>query len=871
MLDVNLLGESNWRGPSGLKVPFYKRTWFSALIVLFLLSAVATLIAYTAYVQPLIAKADTFDLEEVKKLETASIIYDREGGELGRLYILNRTPISISEVPQHLKDALVAQEDETFYQHKGVSWTGLSRAIFLAIKLQGKITQGGSGITQQLARNAYTLGEEGIRRKIVEGALAMRLEKRYSKSEIMELYLNRIFFGSGNGQNFYGISAAARGYFNREAKELSLEESATICGLIKSPNALSPLKHPEASTKSRNQVLDRMVAEKKITREVAELTKLKLLVTAAASSDPRLTYVYDEISQEIVRMMGEERAAVGGFRIYTSIDPALQKAADEAVRKRLAEVESRPGYEHQTYAHFRTIIEDYYTKRKAGLIAQDTPRPKPEYLQGSALVIDNHDGSILALVGGRDYKDSQYNRAFLSSRPVGTAFLPFLYAAAFGTPAFYPGSLVMDAYLDNKRIMIGGTEGILGEWGSEKLARPFTMKDISAREALSQSLNSASVRLGDVVGVELQKAQPNLVTAGPEDKGPPAPWSYTLAVVKDIAARAGIQSPLRDFPAAFLGASEARLEEMCLAYSIFPNHGSRAKGLHIIQRITEANDTVVYQIKDSDIEPQKVIDEIAAYQTHSCLVDAMKYGTGAAAQKEFGLGKFPVAGKSGTHYGFTDLWHIGYTSAVTCGVWTGFDMSKPIYANAFSNRVALPIWCDIINATQDTYIPDEFLPPESAQRIELCQKSRMRATDFCVEKRPAGNGKTKNVRVTFEEYVRPGTLVDNYCTEHTGEGDIQGIIREKSPPEVPLVGTPMIPTQFATLEPIRMTQPTIITKSGELDPYNSVRPILRASPVNEDGSLIKRAEPLDEDSPATSIAPVALPIQLKPPAPVKIE
>jgi penicillin-binding protein 1A len=871
MLDVNPKGESNWRGPSGLKVPFYKRTWFSALTVLFLLGCVTAMIGYTTYVQPLIAKADTFDLEDVKKLETASIIYDRTGGELGRMYILNRTPIPIADVPQHLKDALVAQEDENFYVHKGVSWQGLSRAIFIAGKLHGKVTQGGSGITQQLARNAYQLGEDGIPRKIVEGALALRLEKRYSKQELMELYLNRIYFGSGNSQNFYGISAAARGYFNREAKDLTLEEAATIVGLIKSPNALSPLKHPVASLKSRNQVLDRMVAEKKISAETAAATKLKPIVTAAASADPRLTYVYDEIRQEVMKMIGEEKAAVGGFRIYTSIDPALQKSADEAVQRRLAEVESRPGYEHQTYAQYRAIMEDFRKKVKAGEIAPDSPRPKAEYLQGSALVIDNKDGSVLALVGGRDFRDSQYNRAYLSSRPVGTAFLPFLYAAAFSSPAFYPGSMVEDAYLDNKRIMIGGTEGILGDWGSEMIARPYTMKKITAREALSQSLNAATVRLGDVVGQQIMAEKPALVGPGP-DKAPPAPWSYTLAMVKDITARAGIQSPLRDFPAAFLGASEARLEELCLAFSIFPNHGTRAKGLHIIQRITDVTDAVIYQIQESDVEQQPVIDEIAAYQTHSCLTEAMEKGTGAAARAEFGLGKFPVAGKSGTHYGFTDHWHLGYTTAVTCGVWAGFDKAKPIYPNAFSNRVALPIWTDIINATQAEYKAEAFTAPENAQRIEICKKSGMRATEFCFDKVTVSKGKTKNVRVTTDEYVRPGTILDNYCSVHSGEGIVQDLLVFNPPSDV--IADPVAsgtdPTRYASMEPIRMTEPTTIIKSGETDPYNSVQPILKARPVNEDGSSIKRAEPLEEESAAPAV-PKAMPVRLAPPEAVRLE
>jgi membrane carboxypeptidase/penicillin-binding protein len=515
----------NWRGEAGLKLPFYRRGWFSALMALALLCVVAAFGCYSVVVAPLRRDAEKYDLEELKKLEAASIIYDRDGEEMARLYVLNRTPVPITDVPQHLIDALVAQEDSRFFKHDGVDYIGLVRAVKENIMAR-EVTQGASTITQQLARQTFKLLERSYKRKILEAFIAQRIEKQFSKPEILELYLNRIFFGV----NFYGVQAAARGYFGKDVKELSIEEAATIVGLIKSPNNIQPIKHPERALKERNYVLERMAIEGTLTRDEAARLKTRPLITAPQSTDPRLSYVFDAVRREVVDLVGEERASIGGFRIYTSIDQDLQKAAEEAVSKRMAEVEKRPGYEHQTFAQFRAIMTDYRARLKRGEIDPATPKPLPEYLQAAALMIDNRDGSILAMVGGRDFGDSQFNRATDGVRSAGTAFTPFVYAAAFSSPGIYPGTKVEDAPLDNRRVMIGGLTGILGEWGAELDNPKWSQAPMSSREALVQGRNSATVRLGERVGVPM---------------------------VKQVAQKAGITTEMRDYPSTFLGASEA--------------------------------------------------------------------------------------------------------------------------------------------------------------------------------------------------------------------------------------------------------------------------------------------------------------------------
>jgi membrane peptidoglycan carboxypeptidase len=842
--DENSFQPSSWRGPSGFKVPFYRRAWFSALIALVLLIMVAALGGYAVIVTPLRAKAEIYDLEEVQKLEAASIIYDRHGDELSRIYVLNRTPVKIGDIPQHFIDALTSQEDSRFFQHNGVDYIGLFRAVYLNLKA-GEVTQGASTITQQLARQTFGLMERSYKRKLMEAFVAQRIEKKHSKTEILELYLNRIFFG----KSFYGIQAAAQGYFGKDAKELTLPEAATLVGLIKSPNNIEPIRHRERAKKERDYVLDRMVIEKRLKREEAELAKMKPVVTVPQTSDPRLSHTFESVREEVAALLGEERASVGGFKIYTSIDRELQQKAEESVKARLAEVEKRPGYAHQTYDQFRLIFKDWRAQAAAAAkSAQETPpppRPKPEYLQGAALVIDNQDGSILAMVGGRDFVDSQYNRATDSSRPVGTAFIPFIYAYGFTLPNIYPMVQLADEPLGNDRVMIGGFTGILGEYGMEVSNPKWSRQKISAREALVNSHNSATVRMGEMVALER-----GLLRQG----------------FKGFVKSAGISSPLRDAASTCLGASEAKLDEMCLAYSTFANAGMRPAKLHLIQRITDALDKTVFQQDEASLQPVRAMDEIAAWQAHSCLDEALHRGTGAVS-REYGLGEFPAAGKTGTHHEYKDLWFMGYTSAVTCGVWVGFDKHKTIFPEAFSNKLALPIWTDIINASTKGHTAHEFSPPESAERVEICRSSGQRATDFCYEKVTGSDGKERSVRSTYYEHLRPGTVFNSFCSIHTGEGlpaDIatfhQGMTQS---------GETVLPAdlyRFSHIEPVRMRDPIIVG----IDPYNAEQPVIRAQPVNDDGSPIRRAVPLgpDEGGDTEVEKPV---IRLQPPPRLKIE
>src|SRR5438034_1327181 len=336
--------------------PWYSRPQFYVPVGIIAALAVA-FAAYTSIVvADLETRARSFDLNKLEQMESASVILDRKGKIFGQIYVENRETVPYDQLPRDLINAVVAVEDAKFYQHHGYDLLGIVRAALKNLTA-GHVRQGASTITQQLARNSFALKQKTFRRKLLEVFLARRIEEQFGKQKIMELYLNRIYFGGG----LYGAEAAARGYFGKAAREMSLAECATLAGLIKSPNRLSPWSDGAAS----------------------------------------------------------------------------REAADYAA-----------------------------TFRKAKANGTMTSQPAPEYLQGAVIGLDNATGDILVLVGGRDFEHNQYDRALQARRPAGTAMLPFVYAAAF-EKGMFPGALVEDSPLDNRAVMIGGTTGILGEWGPE--------------------------------------------------------------------------------------------------------------------------------------------------------------------------------------------------------------------------------------------------------------------------------------------------------------------------------------------------------------------------------------------------------------------
>jgi len=730
------------------------------------------------------AHAKTFDLNKLEQMESASVILDRKGRIFGQIYVENRETVPYDQLPRDLINAVVAVEDAKFYQHHGYDLLGIVRAALKNLTA-GHVRQGASTITQQLARNSFSLKEKTFRRKLLEVFLARRIEDHFGKQKIMELYLNRIYFGGG----LYGAEAAARGYFGKSAREMSLAECATLAGLIKSPNKLSPWSDGAASHEVRNYALDRMRDLDFISREQSAKARTEEIVIGSRQNAQGQTYAVDYIRQQVIAAVGWDRAMNEGFRIRTTIDVDLQKVAEDSIRANLDRVEKHPDYNHHTYAEYAA------TFRKAKANGTMTNQPAPEYLQGAVIGLDNETGDIMVLVGGRDFEHNQYDRALQARRPAGTAMLPFVYAAAF-EKGMFPGSLVEDSPLDNRAVMIGGTTGILGEWGPESAENRYEGA-MTARQALAKSKDGAAVRIGMNAGVDS---------------------------VLQLCSTAGIRSPLRPYPATFLGSSEVTLAELALAYTIFPNGGWRASTPHILERIEEKDGTLVWDAKQESIR-KIVIKPETAYEVHSCLVDALQSGTGKGAYTQFGLKKMPAAGKTGTAYDFTDALFAGYDSNFTCAVWAGFDKPQKIYRGAFGRELALPVWVDIINAADQHYAPREIKQPPNLKEVDICWKSGLVATDKCYDAVKTATGDTVQRRTTYTEVATPAQVPTEPCNVHGEPRTL--LVRDLPSSDLPRAE---LAVDLSEVTPVPVRNPTLL---ADKDPYNSLKPTLKPEPTPE--------------------------------------
>lgn len=756
-------------GPSPKKTKLWRWLLLFPLLVGLILAGVAGVFLLSMRAE-FMEMAHQFDLNSMTRMESASQIYDREGKLLGKIFIQNRNPIPYNKLPASLVQAVVATEDQKFWEHQGVDIQGIIRAA-QANWMAGRIRQGASTVTQQLARNSFALKERTYRRKLLEMALAYRIEQQFSKEQIMEMYLNRVYFGGG----LYGAESASRGYFGVPAVEMTAAQSATLAGLLKSPNALSPWTNPEASQVSRDYVLGQMHELGFLDAEQYRQALAEPLKVMKRPDPMRQSYALDYVRQQAINALGFDRAMNGGFRIYTTLDSTLQTAAENSLDRKLREVETRPGYANQTYDRFAQIFEANPPKP-----GESNTKP-PSYLQGAVLALDNKTGGILVMIGGRDFRHSEYNRSVQGRRPVGTAFVPLVFSAAF-EKGLFPGDVVQDWALDNRLVGIGGSAGILGEWGVERADNEYE-GDLTIREALVMGKNSAAVRVGFQTGLES---------------------------LKKITEKAGVRSPLRPYANSYLGTSEATLEEMTMAYSVFPGMGSRPEKTHIIDRIVDAGGSVVYEHSGQRVD---VFSDATAWQVHSMMSDSLARGTGSKAVTDYGLTVSGAAGKTGTAYNFTDVWFLGYTDRITCGVWMGYDKPAQIYRGAFSSDLALPVWVDVMNAARNDFPATPLKAPLTVEKVEICRVSGQLATDKCVEKTRLPDGSESEESTVYAEYARIGRAPVGACSVHAG--GIKTFAREFSEEEWPRA----MPAQdLSMIPPVNVSSSSVVGA----DPYNSI-------------------------------------------------
>lgn len=556
------------------------------------------------------------DLGLVARPEIGALVKDAKGIEIGRAGSMNRLLITREDIPPHFVDALIAAEDQRFFVHPGFDPVGSFRAALANLRSEA-IKEGGSTLTQQLARDVYRLEGKNIDRKLSEIAAAVRIEEVYSKDEILVHYLNRIYFGSG----FYGLGSAARGYFGKKASELTVDESALICGVIPSPSRYSPFVSTVRAKENRDQTLRRMLETGKLS--AADFDRYLAMETKVASSREdslergQISYLIARIERELreeIATWPEAPESLDGYTIETSADLAAQQTSAKAIDKHLVT-----------------------------LAAAEEKDP----LEAAFVLIENTTGQIVVSIGSHDYQRSEYDRTVEMKRPPGSAFLPFLYAAAYENPPFTPSTILLDAPFDNREMGLGAVGGILGEWSTENPANRWEGQ-ITAAEALTKSKNSPSARLGQLVGLER---------------------------LRRVARAAGINSELREMPGSLLGASEVSLTELTRAYTVFSNGGTPAPAPRLIREIRDASGKVV--ARPSANAPARALKESTARSVASALP---------------GVSAVPGArGKSGTTPTFTDAWHFGFSGTHTWGLWIGRDRFSPIRPLAFGSEIAQPL------------------------------------------------------------------------------------------------------------------------------------------------------------------------------------
>ena len=557
-----------------------------------------------------------------------------------------RHDVTLAEIAPAMRDAVIAVEDHRFYHHIGIDPIGLSRAVFRDVSRGGRM-EGGSTLTQQLARTLFLSNKRTIGRKAQEAAIALLLEQELSKNQILELYLNRVFLSAG----VYGVETMSENMFGKAANRLSLPEAAMIAGLIRAPSALSPWSNYDGALDRSHTVLRRMREEGFITtaQEQAALKARPRVLAFPGAIEARHGYAKEFLRQQFRERFGGDHPP--DWKVQTTFVPELQDAAERAVDAAL---------------------------RRYG---------KPE-LQAALVAIDPATGDILAMVGGRNFRESQYNRAWRSRRQPGSAFKPFLFAAALAN-GYSPVSV------------LDGLTRIAPQGPDEWAPRNAHLEDTDAltlRAALLESNNRAAALLQEKIG-----SRP----------------------VLHLASEVGLRD-LPDVPSLALGTGLVTPLDLTAAYAAFPN-GGLAVHPRAIAEVDDADGGVAW---DNPARQDRVIDDTIAFQMTSMMEDVLDRGTGSTARTTYGV-RFPAAGKTGTTDDFKDAWFVGFTSSTVVGVWVGEDQPAPIGRDAYGARYALPIWADFIKAATRTRPAREFAAPSDMEEVQLCKVSYLRPVEGC--------------------------------------------------------------------------------------------------------------------------------------------
>ncbi len=648
------------------------------------------------------------DREEIRGLgdmAQSTTIYDASDRPAFTIFKEQRIEIPLDRMSRNLIAAVISVEDQRFFDHTGVDAIRVGAAVIRNVQA-GRRAEGGSTITQQLARQSFLSRDKTYRRKLKEVILAAYIESLYSKQEILELYLNKVYFGDG----LYGVEAASRGYLGKSAAQLDIAEAALLAGLIQSPSSYAPTVNLERAVTRRNVVLQAMASSGAIDQPTADGAKKAevKLQNALEIKETLGLYFNEQVRRELVERFGWQRVYQGGLRVYTTMDADLQRVAERDLEKGLKDIEERRGFKHTPRGK--------HAPPKEGSV--------PDYLQGALFAMDPRSGEVRVLIGGRDFNESRFNRATQAKRQSGSAFKPFVFATAFEA-GYSPATLITNL---NDPILT-----VQGEWLPED--EHSTATSMTLRTALRTSSNRAAVQLLNSVGI-------------PEAVG----YAETLNVGTPPSV-----------PSLALGASEVTLSALTAAYGAFAS-GGIVRTPVFIRRVEDSEGNVLFK---GESEARRAVSEQTAFLMASMLSDVINSGTAyRARQVGFTL---PAAGKTGTTNDYVDAWFVGFTPSIVTGVWVGFDQPRSIITNGYAGELAVPIWGTFMKAATRGAKAEWIDRPANIVGVNVCRISGKLPNQGCGDVAVVlDDGQIEHKSMIYTEYFVRGKQPADTCPLHGG-------------------------------------------------------------------------------------------------------
>jgi len=644
-------------------------------------------------------------LRDMGDMVQSTTIFDASDKPAFTIFKEQRIEVPLSKVSKNLIDAVISVEDQRFFDHSGVDAIRIGGAVIKNLQ-SGRRSEGGSTITQQLARLTFLTRGKTYTRKVKEIIVAAYLENLYSKQEILEMYLNKVYFGDG----LHGIEAASRGYFGKPSSELNVAEAALLAGLIQSPSSYAPTVNPARAIARRNIVLQTMVSSGAIDAATAEKAK-----TAPVKIDNALEiketfglYFKEQIRRELVERFGWQRVYQGGLRVYSTIDSDLQRAAEELLENGLQDIEKRSGFKHP---------------KRVPAPPNATVTNAPNYLQGALMAMDPSNGHVSVMVGGRNFNESHFNRSTQAKRQSGSAFKPFVYAAALEA-GYSPASLISGL---NSPVLT-----VQGAWLPEDDHNAGD--EMTMRSALRTSSNRAVVQMLGSVGI------PKAVS-----------YAEKLNVGKPPAV-----------PSLALGASDVTLASLTAAYGAFADGGIVRTPI-LIRRVEDSDGAVLYKEEDKS---HRAVSEATAFLMSSMLSDVISAGTAfRARQNGFTL---PAAGKTGTTNDYNDAWFVGFTPHLVAGVWVGFDQPQTIASGGYAGELAVPIWGAFMKRATRGDKPDWFERPANVVGVNVCRVSGKLPAGGCDSVSVVDrDGQVEKRSMVYTDYFVRGTEPTTLCPLHS--------------------------------------------------------------------------------------------------------